>query len=234
MNFLCLLAHPSIGIALGLVLTVISYTLALRLHRRLRAAIPILVACVPIIAVLSLFRIPYSEYNRGGSFLSWWLGPATVALAGPMYRNGLVLRAMLPKLSLTVAVGAVIGMVTAAGSAWLMGAPLAVVMSAAPKSVTTPIAIEVCRQLGGIPQITIAMVILSGVLGATFGRYLLHLIGVKNETALGAASGTASHGIGTASLVRHSDMQAAASSWAMAAAGVFTSVLASLLALILR
>jgi len=234
MNSSRLFAHPFIGIALGIVLTVISYALALRLHRRLRSAIPILVACVPIVAVLSLFRIPYSEYNRGGSFLTWWLGPATVALAVPMYRNGLVLRAMLQKLSLTVAVGAVVGMVTAAGSAWLLGAPLPVVMSAAPKSVTTPIAIEVCRQLGGIPQITIAMVILSGVLGATFGRYLLHLIGVKNETAIGAAIGTSSHGIGTASLVRHSDMQAAASSWAMAAAGVFTSVLASLLALTMR
>src|SRR3569833_3243012 len=140
MNFLCLLAHPSIGIALGLVLTVISYTLALRLHRRLRAAIPILVACVPIIAVLSLFRIPYSEYNRGGSFLAWWLGPATVALAVPMYRNGLVLRAMLPKLSFTVLVGAIVGMVTAAGSAWLLGAHFPIVKSSVPKSVTTPIA----------------------------------------------------------------------------------------------
>jgi putative effector of murein hydrolase len=107
-------------------------------------------------------------------------------------------------------------------------------MSTVPKSVTTPIAIEVCRQLNGIPQITIAMVILSGVLGATFGTYLLHLVGVKKEEAIGAAVGTSSHGIGTASLIRHSDVQAAASSWAMAAAGVFTSVLASVLALMMR
>jgi putative effector of murein hydrolase len=107
-------------------------------------------------------------------------------------------------------------------------------MSTVPKSVTTPIAIEVCRELKGIPQITIALVILAGVLGASFGVPLLRLVGVRDDRAIGAAIGTASHGVGTASLVRHSEMQAAVSSWAMAAAGVFTSLLAALLSLFLR
>lgn len=215
-------------------LTVISYAIALRIHRRFRWAAPIVVGTLPIMAASWLLNVPYVEYNRGGSLLTWWLGPATVALAVPMYRNGLALRGVLRKLSLTVLVGAAVGMTTAAGTAWLLGAPRQVVMSAAPKSVTTPIAIEVCRQLNGIPQITIAMVILSGVLGATSGTYLLRLVGVRDDRAIGAAIGASSHGIGTASLIRHSDTQAAVSSWAMAAAGVFTSVLATLLALLLR
>jgi predicted murein hydrolase (TIGR00659 family) len=220
--------------AFSIVLTVSCYAVALALHRRWRAVPPIVAACVPIIAVLLLLREPYAAYNRGGDLLTWLLGPATVALAVPMYRQGKFLRPSLPRLALIVFAGSLVGMVTAGGTAWLLGAPRSVVLSAVPKSVTTPIAIEVCRELNGIPQITIAMVILAGVLGATFGPLLLRLVGVGEDRSVGAAVGTSSHGIGTASLVRHSERQASASSWAMAAAGVFTSILAALLALLLR
>ncbi len=215
-------------------ITVAAYAAALALHRRWRWVPPIVAACLPIIAALLLFREPYAEYNRGGDLLTWWLGPATVALAVPMYRNGKRLRRSLPGLLGMVLAGSVVGMVTAGGTAWLLGAPLPVAMSAVPKSVTTPIAIEVSQELGGIPQITIALVILAGVLGATFGPVLLRLAGVRDNRAIGAAMGSASHGIGTASLVRHSEMQAAVSSWAMATAGVLTSLLAALLGLYLR
>lgn len=230
MSFSHLIAHPVFSV----VLTIACYALALRLHQRWRWIPPIVVACVPIVALLLVAHEPYSAYNRGGNILTWWLGPATVALAVPMYRNGLALRSSLPRLALVVLIGAVVGMATAGGTAWLLGAPLPVVMSAVPKSVTTPIAIEVCRQLKGIPQITIAMVILAGVFGASFGPALLRLTGVKEDRAVGVAVGSASHGIGTASLVRHSEMQATVSSWAMAAAGVFTSLLGALLSVFLH
>jgi len=146
----------------------------------------------------------------------------------------MALRRSLVKLAGIVLAGSVVGMATAGLTAWLLGAPLPVVMSAVPKSVTTPIAIEVCRELKGIPQITIAMVILAGVLGASFGVPLLRLAGVRDDRAIGAAIGTGSHGVGTASLVRHSELQAAVSSWAMASAGIFTSLLAALLKIFLH
>jgi len=222
--------HPLASIAV----TVLAYGLALELHRRWRWIPPIVAASVPIVAALLLLREPYAEYNRGGSLLTWCLGPATVALAVPMYRQGKALRRTLPRLSVIVLAGAVVGMVSAGLTAWLLGAPLPVVMSTVPKSVTTPIAVEVCRELKGIPEITVALVIVAGVLGASFGRPLLRLAGVRSDGAMGAAIGTASHGIGTASLVRHSERQAAVASWAMAAAGVFTSLLAALLLLFLR
>ncbi|UWZ84508.1 LrgB family protein [Occallatibacter riparius] len=225
-----LLAHPAVSVGL----TIACYWIALKMHERWRWIPPILVACVPIIALLLIAHEPYSAYNHGGNLLTWCLGPATVALAVPMYRNGLALRSSLPRMALIVFIGSLVGMVTAGGTAWLLGAPMPVVMSAVPKSVTTPIAIEVCRQLHGIPQITIAMVILAGVFGASFGPFLLGLFGIWENRAVGAAMGTASHGIGTASLVRHSEMQASVSSWAMAAAGVFTSLLGAILALFLR
>lgn len=230
MSLSTFVANPVFSVGL----TVACYAIALRLHHRWRWIPPIVVACVPIIALLLVVHEPYATYNHGGNVLTWCLGPATVALAVPMYRNGLALKSSLPRLALIVFVAALVGMLTAGGTAWLLGAPLPVVMSAVPKSVTTPIAIEVCRQLKGIPQITIAMVILAGVMGASLGPALLRIAGVKQDRAVGAAVGSASHGIGTASLVRHSEMQAAVSSWAMAACGVFTSLLAAVLSLFLR
>jgi len=229
-NASAVIAHPVFSVGM----TVACYAGALELHRRWRWMPPIVVACIPIVALLVLVREPYATYNRGGNFLTWWLGPATVALAVPMYRNGLALRSSLPRLALIVFIAAAVGMLTAGGTAWLLGAPRDVILSAVPKSVTTPIAIEVCRQLGGIPQLTIAMVILAGVLGATFGPFLLGLIGVWEDRAVGAALGSASHGIGTASLVRRSEMQSTVSSWAMAACGVFTSLLGALLSFFIR
>jgi len=230
MSVALILRYPASSIAL----TLLAYALAVILHRRWRWIPPIVVACLPIVALLLLFHEPYEAYNRGGNSLTWLLGPATVGLAVPMFRHGKRLRRSLPTLALIVLAGSVVGMATAGLTAWLLGAPLDVVMSAVPKSVTTPIAIEVCRELHGIPQITIALVILAGVLGASFGQPLLRLAGVRDDRAIGAAIGTASHGVGTASLVRHSEMQATVSSWAMAAAGVFTSLLAALLKLFLH
>jgi predicted murein hydrolase (TIGR00659 family) len=225
-----LLAHPVASLAL----TIACYAGALALHRRFRWMPPIVVACLPIVVFLLLLREPYTVYNRGGNLLTWWLGPATVALAVPMYRNGLALRHSLPRLGIVVLAGAFVGMITAGGTAWLLGAPMPVVMSAVPKSVTTPIAIEVCQELKGIPQITVGLVILTGVLGASIGPLLLRLAGVREDRAIGVAIGSASHGIGTASLVRHSEMQTTVSSWAMAACGVFTSLLAAILVLLLH
>jgi len=221
---------PVVSIAL----TLAAYWLALALHRRWRWVPPIVATCVPIVALLLLLREPCEIYTAGGSYFTWWLGPATAALAVPMYRHGMALRRSLPRLIVIVLAGSMVGMITAGVTAWLFGAPRAVIMSTIPKSVTTPIAIEVSSELGGIPQITIAMVILAGVLGAVFGPALLRLVGVRENKAVGAAVGCASHGVGTASLVRRSEMQATVSSWAMAAAGVFTSLLAIVLKLLLR
>jgi len=230
MTLALLLRTPAVSVAL----TLAAYVPAVLLHRRFRWIPPIVAACLPIVALLLLLHEPYATYNAGGNLLTWMLGPATVALAVPMVRNGKALQKSLPTLALIVLAGTIVGMVTAGMTAWLLGAPIPVVMSAVPKSVTTPIAIEVCRELKGIPQITIALVILAGVLGASFGVPLLHLFGVREDRAIGAAIGTASHGVGTASLVRHSEMQASVSSWAMAAAGIFTSLLAALLALFMK
>lgn len=225
-----LLTHPVASVAV----TLASYAVAVSLHRRWKWIPPIIAACLPICAYLICIHEPWATYNTGGNVLTWLLGPATVSLAVPMYRNGQLLKGSLGRLALIVLVGAIVGMATAGFTAHLLGAPREVAMAAVPKSVTTPIAIEVSRELHGIPQITIALVILAGILGASFGVPLLNLVGVRGNRSVGAAMGSASHGVGTASLVHRSEMQASVSSWAMAASGIFTSLLATALAWILK
>lgn len=225
MNLPALLALAPVSLAL----TCVAYFLGLKLHLRWRPVPPILVASGGIVCLLLAVHEPYAVYNRGGAWITWLLGPGTVALAIPMYSKGVALRASLPRLAVVVFCGSVAGMLSAGFTAWIMGAPNAVVISTIPKSVTTPIAIEVSKQLGGIPAITAAMVILTGVLGASFGVPVLQALRIRSARATGAAIGTAAHGIGTASLLRRSEREVAVSSWAMAAAGVFTSLLAVVL-----
>jgi len=161
MSIALVLRHPAVSI----LLTLLAYLLAMRLHHRWRWIPPFVAAFTPLAILLLLLHEPFAEYNKGGSLLVWLLGPATVALAVPMYRNGRRLSRSLPILALIVLAGSVVGMITAGVTAWLLGAPMNVVMATVPKSVTTPIAIEVCKELNGIPQITVAMVLLAGVWG---------------------------------------------------------------------
>jgi putative effector of murein hydrolase len=120
-------------------------------------------------------------------------------------------------------------MVTAGLGAWMFGASHEVIMSTLPKSVTTPIAIQVSENLHGNPAITAAMVLISGLLGSIVGPSVLRMSRIQHDHAIGAAIGTSSHALGTASLLSHSEVQGSVSSLAMAMAGVITSILAMLL-----
>jgi putative effector of murein hydrolase len=225
-----LLALPPVSIAL----TVLAYLIGHRLHLRWRWIPSIVVAAALLIFLLLSIGEPFAVFNRGGAWITWLLGPGTVALAIPMFRNSVALRASLPRLAVVVLLGSLVGMASAGLTAWALGAPHEVVMSTLPKSVTTPIAIEISKELGGVPAITIAMVILTGVLGASFGVPVIHSLRIGGARAIGAGVGTAAHGIGTASLLRRSEREAAVASWAMAAAGIFTSVAAAVLKFFLK
>jgi predicted murein hydrolase (TIGR00659 family) len=227
---LYLFTHP----ALYILLTLAVYALSLRLHRRWAWIHPLLSASVALIFLLWALHIPYASYNTGGGVFTILLGPATVALGVPMYKQGIKLKATLPRLSLVVFAGSAVGMGTAGGVASLCGASHQMVMSALPKSVTTPIAIEVSRSLHGDPAITAAMVLLTGLLGSVIGPGILRLVRIPHDHAVGAAVGASSHAIGTASLFRSSEVRGSVSSLAMALAGIFTSVLAMLLNLYWR
>jgi predicted murein hydrolase (TIGR00659 family) len=219
---------------LAIGVTVALYLAALRVQGRWAWANPLITATGAVVAVLVALHVPYARYREGSALLTYLLGPATVALAVPMYRQGMKLKRSLGRLLLVVVAGSVVGMATAGGVAWMLGASHEVVASAIPKSVTTPIAVEVCEELHGNPAITVAMVLITGLLGSAAGPWLLGKVSIRHDHAVGAAVGTSAHAIGTASLIRRFEIQGSVSSLAMVMAGIVTSLLAMLLAWIWR
>jgi predicted murein hydrolase (TIGR00659 family) len=153
------------------------------------------------------------------------LGPATVALAIPLYRQFERVR----KSGVAIAVSILTGSLTAIGSAlgvgWLMGASRDTLISLAPKSVTAPVAMGISEQLGGLPSLTAVLVILTGIVGAMLGPLVLNLIGVRDWAARGLAMGTASHGIGTARALQVSEVAGAFSGLAMGLNALATAIL---------
>ena len=209
----------------GVTVTVIAYALALAAQKRWRWLHPLLLSCGLIMILLHFGRIPLRSYQAGGDVVTFFLGPATIALGVPLYKQAKQIGRALPAMALAVFVGSAAGVASAAMLVKLMGGSDQVLRSMLPKSVTTPIAVELSRQVGGSPDLTSAFVVLAGVLGSITGPRLLRLCGVRGDLAIGAAVGTSSHGIGTARLVRDSELQAGVGGLSMALAGVFTSLL---------
>jgi len=190
---------------------------------------PVLLAVTMIVAVLLATDTPYSTYFDGAQFVHFLLGPATVALAIPLYRQ--FDRVRRSGLALLASITA--GSLTAAGSAmavaWALGASRDVVVSIAPKSVTAPVAMGISEQLGGLPSLTAVLVILTGILGAMIGPGILNLLRISDWSARGVAIGTASHGIGTARALQVNEVAGAFSGLAMGLNALATALLLPLL-----
>ena len=186
---------------------------------------PVLVSVTAIVILLLATGTPYDEYFDGAQFISFLLGPATVALAVPLADEA----ATLKRLWLPIAVALTIGSATAIGSALAIGMALGVsgemLLSMLPKSVTTPIAMGVSDQIGGSPSLTAVFVILTGIVGAAVGIPLLKALGLRDPVAKGFALGVASHGIGTARAFEHSRRAGAFSGLAMGLNGALTALL---------
>ena len=159
---------------------------------------PVMLAVVAVGALLTASGTGYPAYFAGAQFIHFLLGPATVALGVPLYRNrALVLRNLVPMLAALFA-GAATAIGSSVGIAALFGAPRAVMASLAPKSITTPVAMAVSERLGGQPSLTAALVILTGIVGAVMVTPLMDAMGMTDYAARGFAAGLAAHGIGTA------------------------------------
>lgn len=208
--------------------TLAVFAAARALHRKTRFFLlnPVLLSVAVLIAVLSLTGVSYESYLKGGQVFSFFLAPAVVALGLPLYRQLRRLsRASLPILASTAA-GSLVGVLSAVLPAGLLGASPALLASLAPKSVTTPIAIGVSEVLGGLPPLTAAVVIGTGILGAVLGPPFLRAIGVRSPTAFGLAMGAAAHGIGTARALEEGEAAGAASGLALGLNGALTALAA--------
>ncbi|HKL49126.1 MAG TPA: LrgB family protein, partial [Desulfuromonadales bacterium] len=211
----------------GIGLTLAVFTLAQACYRRTGWLLlhPVATTIAAIMAVLLVLGIPYETYALGGDMILFLLGPSVVALAVPLYqRRAEIMRRKVPIL-LGVLAGAVSSIVTACGLGWLLGANRDVVLSLAPKSVTTPIAIGLVEKIGGIAPLTAAIVVLTGCIGALCGPEFCRLAGIHSSTASGLAVGTASHGIGTARMLEVNRLAGAAAGLAIGLNGLMTAVI---------
>jgi predicted murein hydrolase (TIGR00659 family) len=159
---------------------------------------PVLIAVVLVALLLRATGTDYGAYFEGAQFVHFLLGPATVALGVPLYRNLSQVRRNLLPMAAALAVGSVVAVVSAVGIAAALGVPRAVLVSLAPKSVTAGIAMGVSEALGGVPSLAAALVIATGIIGAVMVTPLMNALRIRDYAARGFAVGLASHGIGTA------------------------------------
>jgi predicted murein hydrolase (TIGR00659 family) len=221
---------------LWLTLTVVAYAAADALQRRLgrhAAANPVLVSVAILLAVLAASGTPYPAYFEGAQFVHFLLGPATVALAVPLHRELGRVRARALPLGVALVAGSSVAALSAVGVAAAMGASRDTLMSLAPKSATTPVAMGIAEKLGGLPSLTAALVILTGILGAVIGPAVLRLARVRDEAATGFAMGVASHGIGTARAFQLGERAGAFSGLGMGLNALVTALLLPALARLL-
>ncbi len=222
--------------ATGVVLTLAAYQAGRWLHRRTggRAwAQPVLVAVVLVGGLLLATGTSYADYLEGASLVSFLLGPATVALALPLHQQiGRVRRAALPVVGAVLA-GASASVVSAVLLTRLLGGPAEMVTSMAAKATTTPVAIALSAEVGGVPALSAVFAISAGILGAVAGPAVLSLLRVRDERARGLALGAVSHGIGTSRALAESRTQGAFSGLSMGLTALATSVLLPLWALVL-
>ena len=211
----------------GVTLTLAVYLLAQYLYRRVESvwANPVLVSIVTIILLLKGSGIEYRDYARGGDILLFLLGPTVVALAVPLYQRRKVVWQRKRPIILGIFAGSLASILSACGLAWILGGSHETILSLAPKSVTTPIAISIVEKIGGIAPLTAALVVLTGCLGAVCGPEFCRLIGVTSPVATGLAVGTAAHGIGTARMFEVDRLAGAVAGLAIGLNGLMTTFL---------
>ncbi|GLK91822.1 LrgB family protein [Pseudomonas turukhanskensis] len=217
-----LIHHPlfGVGVTLG------AYQLALAAYEKTRWFFlqPVLVSMLAVIGVLVACGLSYEEYKVSAQALTIFLGPATVALAVPLFLNLKRIRQLFWPTLLTLLVGGVVATGMGVLLAWWFGADHMMLMSMAPKSVTSPIAMLVADQIGGIAALAAVFVLITGVIGAILGPELLRRIGVRHPAAQGLAMGMTAHAVGTSRALQEGEECGAFAALAMSLMGVGTAV----------
>ena len=179
-----------------------------------------------IILILKMFNVSYETYNQSASYLSYFIAPATIALAYPMYKNYHILITNKRILYFSLFLATIVAMLSTYFCAKFFGADLKVVLSLLPKSTTMPIALSISKTIAGYSELTAIIVALTGVFGGVFGHSILKFLKIKNDIAIGLALGSASHVIGTAACAnRKKDKQTAASTIALIIVGLLSAII---------
>lgn len=225
------------GPLFGLTITMLAWQAAVWIDLRARHAAwtnPIMLAIIFLVIILLATGTSYHNYFDGARYVQFLLGPATVALAVPMYANLATMRRNLIPILAAIITGSAAASLSAMLISRALGAPRSVVISMAPKSVTTPIAMGISQDLGGVPSLTAIFVLLTGIFGGLVCVSLFRLLRIGDWRAQGLAGGTGAHGMATARLLLMNETAGAFGGLAIGLNGLITSILAPLLVRWLR
>lgn len=212
----------------GLTMTLIAYGVAHRVYRYAHSnplLNPVVTAVGLLIVLLLVTGMPYADYFAGAQFVHFLLGPATVGLAVPLYRQFAKLKQLWLPVSVALVGGVTIGGLSAVMLAQWLGADRQTLLSLAPKSVTAPVAMGIAERVGGIPSLTAVLVVTTGIIGAVLGTKLFDLLRIRDDSVRGIAMGVAAHGIGTARAFQVSAEMGAFAGLAMALSALLASVI---------
>jgi predicted murein hydrolase (TIGR00659 family) len=213
---------------MGLTITLVAYSVAHRFYlacNKNPLANPVLTSVAILIAFLMVGDISYDDYFEGGQFVHFLLGPATVALAVPLYYQLDRLKKIWLPVTVAIGSGAFIGALSSILIAWSLGASDQTQLSLAPKSVTSPVAMGISEKIGGIPSLTVVLVLLTGIIGAVMAARLFALLRISDDSVKGIAMGVTAHGIGTAHAFTLSAQMGAFSGLAMGLSALATAII---------
>ena len=215
----------------GVTLSLLAYLAGLLLKKKFKLGIfnPLLISIILTIIVLVCAHIDYDTYNKGAVYLSWFLTPATVCLAIPLYEQWQLLKRNVKAVMLGITAGVLTSLTTVFVLSKLMGLTHQEYVTMLPKSITTAIGMGVSEEAGGIVTLTVISIIITGILGNIIADWLFQIFKIEEPIAKGLALGTAAHAIGTAKALELGEIEGAMSSLSIAVAGLLTVVVVPLM-----
>lgn len=219
-----------IGVA-AIAITVVCFILGKKVNFRYPSPLtmPVLLATIMIVALLLIFNIPYETYMIGGDWINELLGPAVVALAYPLYVQRHIIKQIAAPIIIGVLTGAVVGISTGVLFAKWVGFDEEIIYSISPKSVTTPVAMDIASSVGGVSPVAVVFVMIAGIGGGVISRMIFKWSKINNYIGRGVGFGSASHAIGTAKAMENSPLEGSVSTVAMVLSAVFVSILTPVL-----
>ncbi len=216
----------------GVAISLLSYIAGIQIKKRLKFGLlnPLLISIILVIIFLLAFNIDYEIYNKGGKYISYFLTPATVCLAIPLYQQLSLLKKNFKAIMAGILTGVLTSLVSILVLSCIFSLSHEIYLSILPKSITTAIGIAVAEELGGIKTITVAVIAITGITGNVIGEGVCKLFKIKNPISVGLSLGTASHAIGTIKALELGEVQGAMSSLSIAISGLLTVLMAPIFA----
>lgn len=215
------------GPLFGLIISIVTFEIGIFLYKKTKMAIfnPLLISILLIVSYLLLVNISYEQFMQGGSYISFFLKPATVILAVPLYKQQKYLKKYFKEIMIGSTLGCSTAIIGVISIAKFLNLSDKMMVSIIPKSITAPIGIELSKSLGGIASITVVTIVLTGIIGSIIAPKTMSLLKIKNPIAKGIAIGTSAHAVGTAKAIEIGEIEGAMSGLAIGLSGLLTVIL---------